>query len=231
MMKLLILVSFLSLAGCSSTPVKPNDPFYAPVTSASLIPPTPKNGAIYQEGYGVQLWDDKRAKRIGDLITIVLQESTTSSKSSSTTIDKSSSADVDSPVFFGTNPSLQTKGLIPSSSSLTLENSWDAGREFEGQTGSDQQNRLQGSITVTVSEVLPNGLLVVKGEKWLTLSRGEEFLRISGLIRTEDINPDNTVLSTKVADARITYSGTGELADAEKMGWGSKILNSPWWPF
>lgn len=226
MRKLLIVTSILSLAGCAATPVKPNDPYYAPVTSASLIPPAPKNGAIYQEGYGVQLWDDKRAKRVGDVITIVLQESTTSSKSSSTTIDKSSSADVDSPVFFGTNPSTKVAGT-----SLSLDNSWDAGREFEGQTGSDQQNRLQGSITVTVSDVLPNGLLVVKGEKWLTLSRGEEFLRITGLIRTEDINPDNTVQSTKVADARITYSGTGELADAEKMGWGSKILNSPLWPF
>ena len=79
--------------------------------------------------------------------------------------------------------------------------------------------------------LLPNGLLEIRGEKWLTLNRGEELVRIRGYVRQEDITPDNTVQSTKVADARITYAGTGELADSNEMGWLSKFFNSRWFPF
>jgi flagellar L-ring protein precursor FlgH len=104
-------------------------------------------------------------------------------------------------------------------------------RELKGEAGSDQSNSLSGSIAVTIAEILPNGLMMVRGEKWMTLNRGEEFIRIQGLIRPEDVQPDNTILSTRLADARITYSGTGDLANANKQGWGARFFNSEYWPF
>ncbi|MGB5325344.1 MAG: flagellar basal body L-ring protein FlgH, partial [Pseudomonadales bacterium] len=104
-------------------------------------------------------------------------------------------------------------------------------RSFDGSGEADQQNSLSGNIAVTVSGVLPNGLLVIRGEKWMTLTTGQEFIRLKGLIRPDDISSSNTVPSTKVADARITYSGTGELADASRQGWGSRFFNSRYWPF
>jgi len=226
---LLCLASYF-VSACTTTPIRPNDPRYAPITPASLVPPSQNNGSIYQASHGMRLWDDRRAKRVGDVITVILSESTSSSKSASTDIDKASSGALPSPNLFGTT----TRFGIPtvgSSNTGTLENSWNSDRSFGGDASSDQSNSLSGRITVTVSQLLPNGLLHIKGEKWLTLSRGEEYIRISGLIRQEDISPDNTVTSTQIADARIAYSGTGALADANRMGWLSRFFNSPLWPF
>jgi len=104
------------------------------------------------------------------------------------------------------------------------------GAEFDGAANSDQSNQLQGNITVTVTDVLPNGLLEVRGEKWLQLNRDKEFIRISGLVRKEDIAPDNTIASTRVADVRIAYSGTGTLADTNSPGILSRFFVSRWWP-
>lgn len=84
---------------------------------------------------------------------------------------------------------------------------------------------------MTVAEVLPNGNLVVRGEKWMTLNRGDEFIRISGIVRPDDISPNNTVVSTRLANAQISYSGTGTLADSQSMGWLARFFNSEYWPF
>lgn len=218
--------------GCASAPIPaPNDPRYAPVQPSELIPPAALTGSLYQPTFASNLWTDQRAKRVGDVITIVLQEETSSSKSANTSISKDSSTQVPDATIFGTTPSLSADKLFPSSSSLSLTNDIDAQRAFTGEADADQSNSLTGNITVTVAAVLPNGMLRIRGEKWLTLSRGEEFIRITGLVRPADIRPDNTVLSTRVADARIAYSGTGELAEAGQMGWLSRFFNHPWWPF
>ena len=92
-------------------------------------------------------------------------------------------------------------------------------------------NSLSGNITVTVHDVLPNGVLMVKGEKWLTLNQGDEYIRISGMVRPQDIGSDNTVESTKLADARIAYSGTGSVNDSNVMGWMSRFFIGAIWPF
>ena len=99
-------------------------------------------------------------------------------------------------------------------------------RGFDGAAEADQENRLLGSIAVTVTDVLPNDLLVIRGEKWMTLTNGEEFIRLSGLIRPDDVASNNTISSTKVADARISYSGTGDLASVNEQGWLLKVFNS-----
>jgi flagellar L-ring protein FlgH len=107
----------------------------------------------------------------------------------------------------------------------------DAGRDFEGQGDAAQSNLLEGTVTVTVAEVLPNGNLVVQGEKWMRLNQGEEYLRLRGIVRPVDIRADNTVLSTQIGDARIAYGGTGTLAHSSAPGWLSRFFNSPLWPF
>jgi flagellar L-ring protein precursor FlgH len=101
---------------------------------------------------------------------------------------------------------------------------------FKAETDSAQSNLLNGIITVTVQKIYSNGNLAIKGEKWITLNQGSEYIRISGLIRPEDIDKDNQVVSTKVADARIYYGGSGPLAEANEEGWLGRFFNSVWWP-
>jgi len=112
-----------------------------------------------------------------------------------------------------------------------LSNSIASDREFNGTGDASQSNSLNGRVTVTVSDVLPNGYLVVQGEKRLSLNQGSEHIRFSGIVRPADIKSDNTVKSTSVANAQIIYGGSGSLADSSKPGWLTRIFNSPLWPF
>jgi len=220
----LALTSVLLLSGCAIKPLseKPDTAEFAPVTVASKSSLPLSAGSLFSDEVGINLYDDRRAYREGDIITVTLNERTVSSKSAETKIDK------DGKVDFGEDTILGKLVDIKGNSLLTnLEQS----RSFDGSGETDQQNRLQGSIAVTIADVLPNGLLVIRGEKWMTLTNGQEFIRISGLIRPDDVASNNTVSSTKVADARISYSGTGDLAAANKQGWASRFFNSSVWPF
>ncbi|HEY1145949.1 MAG TPA: flagellar basal body L-ring protein FlgH, partial [Allosphingosinicella sp.] len=96
---------------------------------------------------------------------------------------------------------------------------------FDGKGQATQSNALSGEISVTIAEVYPNGTMLVRGEKLVTLNRGDEYIRIAGIVRPEDITPDNRILSTRVADARITYSGTGEIARASRQGWLQRFFS------
>lgn len=223
----------LFITGCAMQPVaEPNDPNYAPVQPASLLPPQIQDGSIYRAGFATDLWMDQRARRVGDAITILLSESTTSSKSNTASIKKDSAVNTANPTLFGLSPNLHPNKILPSGEGgVTLENDIASNSNFSGEADADQKNSLKGQITVTVSEVLPNGLLRVRGEKWLMLSKGEEFIRITGLIRPSDISTSNTVTSTQIADARITYSGRGALADANNPGWLTRFFNGRYWPF
>ena len=102
---------------------------------------------------------------------------------------------------------------------------------FDGKGDSQQSNRLDGSITVTVVSRLPNGNLLVRGQKWMKLNQGKEFVRIEGVIRPIDLDRDNSIPSWKVADAKIAYGGSGVLNDANSMGWLARFFNSPVMPF
>ena len=218
-----LLSTVIALHGCAIAPnAKPGDPAYAPVSAPSMLAPPPSDGAIYRNGAGLSLFEDKRARRIGDVITIVLSESTTSSKKADTDIKKDDSVAIDAGTVLGATPKL---------GGVNMATSVNPKRDFTGAASADQSNKLQGTITVMVADVLPNGLLEVRGEKWMTLNRGEEFIRIRGYVRPEDVLPDNTIASTKVADVRITYSGTGELAQSNRQGWLSRVFSSEWWPF
>lgn len=222
----LLLMIVLVCSGCViHAPPKPNDPYYAPVLSTRPVPDKPVNGSLYRENIALDLFGDRKAARVGDIITVVLQENTSSSKSSTVEVTKES--ETSTPLETGAS----VFGLTPTVGNLNLGVNIGADREFTGESGADQSNQLNGSISVTVVDTYPNGTLVIRGEKWITLNRGEEFIRISGLVRPGDISPDNMVMSTKIANARIQYSGTGELADAQEMGWLTRFFNSSVWPF
>ncbi len=214
----------LLLGGCITADPVRQEPGYRP--SYGFVKPAakPTGGAIYREGYSLALFADRRASRVGDIVTIVLEERTRASKSAGTKIGKESQVKVQEPTIFGT----LIKGLAENAG---LSSSLDGESEFSGKAESSQSNSLSGTIAAMVAEVLPNGLLLIQGEKWLNLNQGEEYLRISGLVRPEDIDGENSVSSLKLADARIAYSGTGEFADSNKAGWLTRFFLSPIMPF
>lgn len=218
----------LSISACATAPrPTPGDARYSPVMPISQPSGNKSTGSIYASGAGISLWEDKRARRIGDIIMVYLEERTISSKSNKTAIDKEDTLNMGVNSVMGKQPTTNLLGI----NDITLDVDTSANREFEGDAGSDQSNRLQGQISVTVADVLPNGVLVVRGEKWMTFSQGDEFIRIEGLLRQADIAPDNTTYSSRLADARLTYSGTGALADAQVQGWASRFFGGSFWPF
>ncbi len=215
--------AMLGLTGCVNTPPKPDNPYFAPVQPQALQAPREVTGSIYNAATSNNLYGDGRAHRLGDILTIVLQESTQSSKSNKTSVDKDTSLSLPQPTILGHGLSAFGKPISADFGTSTTE--------FEGEGKSNMSNSLNGNITVTVHEVLPSGVLVVKGEKWLTLNQGDEYIRVSGMVRPQDISPANTVASTQLADARITYSGTGAVHDSNAMGWLSKFFVGSLWPF
>ncbi len=234
LMIFLPLLGSVALSACVTPPPKPDDPYYAPVLPRTPLPAAQSNGSIYQAGFETNLYDDRKAYRVGDIITITLSEKTQASKKAGSSIDKDSTTSLGLTSLFGGGVSVNNpdSGLNPiTGENLGLSASYSGSRATEGKSDADQSNSLSGSVTVTVAEVLPNGILAVRGEKWMTLNTGDELVRIAGLIRADDIATDNTVSSTRVANARITYSGTGAFADASQPGWFDRFFTSPLFPF
>ncbi len=231
----LILLAITALTACNSAPKR--DPDYA-ATLPALAPPAQSQeqmatGGIYQAGYDVVLFEDIKARRIGDILTIRLSESTNASKSADTELDRSQSTTVTNPTVFGVNPEFSLPAVSPltSTRNLGLASTLESSNEFDGSGTSTQSNSLTGDITVTVADVFPNGNLYVRGEKRLNLNRGNEYIKVSGIVRPMDIGSDNIVASPKLADATIIYSGDGEVADANKLGWLARFFISAVFPF
>ena len=168
------------------------------------------------------LYSDPRAHRVGDIITVNLRENTQASKSANTISSRETGVELDPIIGLGGNP-------VFSGDSLQLD--LESETEFQGDAQANQSNNLVGNISVTVIQVLPNRNLVVRGEKWLTLNNGDEYIRLTGIIRPQDISLSNDIDSSRVANARIQYSGTGTFASSQKQGWLGKFFASEWWPF
>jgi flagellar L-ring protein FlgH len=209
----------LVLTGCASRRVHKDD--FAATWPEELPRDMPNNGAIFQAGYDIALFENAVAHRVGDTVTVNLVESTAAQKTSSTNTSKDSSVSVPAPVFGGVPLDIAGKEI---SASLGSSNS------FKGAGDSALSNKLSGNVTVTVAKRLSNGNLVVRGQKWIEINQGREFVRIQGVIRPLDILPDNTIPSYKVADATIAYGQRGALADANRPGLLSRFFNSIWNP-
>lgn len=215
-----ITLSLLLLEAC--TPLPQRDPAFAPVAPADLRPPAQSSGSIYQAGYDMRLFEDNKAMRVGDILTIKFNELTQAKKKGDLKANKQNNLSVKVPSLFGMAASVLTGNDI--------ETEMESKKDFTGKGEADQSNSLSGDISVTVVELLPNGNLRVRGEKRVTLNQGDEYVRLSGIVRPVDVDPSNTISSDKVADATIMYTGNGAMADASKMGWLSRILYSPWFP-
>lgn len=212
------------VGGCSQTRivVQP-DPQYAPVDlNAMEFKPEP-NGSIFQTGRSVRLFEDNKAFRVGDVLSVTLMESTNASKSAETNTDKDDEVEIGASAIFGsTGPTIN--------GNLALSNSIESEREFSGSGDSAQSNSLRGEIAVTVVNVLPSGNLLVRGEKIIGLNQGSEFIRISGIVRPQDVSTDNIVVSSKIANSRIFYGGGGVIAESNTKGWLSRFFDSPVFP-
>lgn len=213
------------LSACTSTttpPVTANDPFFAPAKPVVAEPKLVEDGSLFKAGFANSLYSDVKARRVGDLISVQLRENTNASKSANTSTNKDTGATL--------NPITGLGGKALNIGGQSVQLGLTSNSNFAGDAATAQSNSLSGNISVTVIDVLPNQNLVIRGEKWLTLNSGDEYIRLTGIIRPADISPDNEIESNKIANARIQYSGTGSFADAQKQSLVSQFFNSKWWP-
>lgn len=226
-MKTLIVTSLiLLLSACASVEqakVLPDDPEFSPILPEEQAVNVVPTGSLFNQHYVNNIYSDAKARRVGDIISVVLSENTTAQKNAKTELKKEDSVAL-SPVTGSGSNAIRINGQ-------TLSVGIDQKNNFKGDSKSNQGNSLTGYISVHVTRVLPNGNLVIKGEKWMTLNSGDEYIRLTGIIREQDISATNTIQSNKVANARIQYSGTGTFAEVQEQGWLSKFFNSTWWPF
>lgn len=216
------MVSLLSACAVNHK-VEQEDPFFAPIMPEIPAEDVVTTGSLYKTGWSNGLYSDTKARRVGDIITVLLQENTQASKSARTETSKETDATL--------SPLVGLNGAAPTIGGNTLQLGLESDSEFKGDAKADQSNSLNGQISVHVMRALPNGNLIIRGEKWLTLNTGQEFIRLTGIVRAEDISSENTIASTRVANARISYSGKGSMAEAQEAGWLSSFFMSSMWAF
>ena len=171
-----------------------------------------KYGSIYSNSKQGLFATDRRASKVGDILTVALSENFSASKSQSAKSAKKGAMKFDFPNVMTAGAD---DGLFDSSSDLSFDGSGSAG----------QNNSLRGELSVTVTKVFDNGNMEILGEKKLTLNNGDEYIRLLGIIRPEDINNQNTVQSSRIANAKISYTGAGDVADTSKKGWFAKLVD------
>lgn len=224
LLSMLLLGSLIGgLTGCASLQEpKPDDPYFAPLPPEPAPRPIIRNGSLFMQSHSNSLYSDNKARHEGDIITVVLREKTQASKKAKTETAKDSNVSFDPLNIGGRNASIGGNVLQFGSSSS---------QDFTGDAKADQSNSLVGDISVNVLQVMSNGNLVIRGEKWLTLNTGKEYIRLTGVIRPQDVDVNNTVESTKIANARIEYSGTGAHHGGQSPGWLTRFFSGPLWPF
>lgn len=196
------------------------EPIEYPEVAVSTAPTT---GSLYAANRSMFLFEDVRANQIGDIVSVVLVESTSATKSADTDVSKDGSVSIVDPTILGAPVTINGR--------YNLGTELSSSSAFEGEGSSNQSNQLSGSIAVQVSRVLPNGNLEIQGEKWIKINQGDEYIRLRGIVRPEDLSPTNTIPSTLVADARISYGGTGILNESNTPGWLARFFMSPLMPF
>lgn len=228
----LVFLAVAMLTGCYNNEVK-RDPAFAAVRPAPIEPQDNYDGAIFDARNNISLFEDYRARRVGDILTVKLEEQTDAEKETETTVDKSNNNSIDNPTLFGTTPQFNLPSQLPLANTKdnNLAFGLNSNSAFKGAGDSDQNNKLTGNISVSVVEVLPNGNMVIRGERVITINQGNEYIRLSGMISPRDIEADNSISSIRIADAQISYVGDGPTNDANVMGWLSRFFVSALMPF
>ncbi|MFD0668486.1 flagellar basal body L-ring protein FlgH [Ramlibacter sp. MAHUQ-53] len=223
-LRLLTLACAAALAGCASIddlpPVSAVD--HSPFVPVAPEAPRAATGSIYRPVVGETLLGRVRRFQAGDVLTVILNEQTQAARAATANVTRAANNDVVPAGLVG-----KVAGLGGALTGLNLNT---ATLNSKGEGTADQSNSLTGAITVTVMEVQANGNLVVRGEKRMALTQGSELIQVSGVVRPDDVAPNNTVQSRRLADARFAYQGGGELASATRAGWGTRSLLKVW-PF
>ena len=210
-----LILAGLLLSACTTVP--PTN-VHQPMTAR----PAPRNetpapnGSIYQAGVSRTLFEDRRARYVGDTMTITIAETTSASTASNTKASRSGSISASIPTVSG----------LPGKSLQGLELSASSDVSHDGKGDAAAKNAFTGNITVTVIEVLANGNLLVSGEKQVSIGAGTEYIRLSGVVNPYFISTANTISSTNVADARIEYKESGVISEAQVMGWLARFFMS-----
>jgi len=212
--RLILPPMLLLLSACATTtpPTAVHQPMSVQPHTRVAAPPA--NGSIFNATSARPLFEDRRARHVGDTLTVNIAEKTAADKRSSSSADRSFETELDIPLISGL-PLKSAQGAALKGGSST---------SFEGAGGNAASNNFTGTVTVTVIDVYPNGNLLVSGEKQIGLKEGEEFIRFSGVVNPTTVTAANTVQSTQVADARIEYRGNGALDSAQQMGWLARFF-------
>lgn len=204
----------LLASGCAENTTIPKGEPMTARPQRPIVQPT--NGAIFQAGTRT-LFEDRRARYVGDTLVIEIAENTQASKNSSSSASRAADQSLGVPTYAG----LPGKTLM-----ANLGIDAKSGTDFKGQGASSSNNVFTGTMAATVLEVLPNGNLKVAGEKQVAINQGTEDIRVTGIVNPDFISGNNSVLSTQIADAHIEYVGKGYISDAQKMGWLQRFFMS-----
>ena len=223
----IILFKFISVAalvgsvtGCSTyTEQVVSQSFQPAETPVILAKSANLNGAIFQPGRSGVFATDKRARRIGDILTVSFNEIYAATKAQTAASSKTDAFGVTLPTGL---PNMLTGGFDKDPAGLNAGTT----RSFAGSGNAVQSNSFSGLLSVTVIRVFDNGNMEVQGQKELTLNNGNEYVRVRGVVRPEDISAGNIVSSDRLADAQIRYTGSGHLADSSQPGWLSQLMRT-----
>ena len=222
--RLTLLLATMSLAACASKPPLEANGDFAPIRPLEPAADALPTGSILGNSMHMSLFQGQRKWRVGDIVTVVLNESTQASRNTSLITERVATNDALSSSW--TNSLLSPNGFWGDVRGDIDLNEAEIGSEGVGSAA--QANALSGVITAMVAEVLPNGNLIVEGRKQLSLTEGAEFIQIRGVVRARDVQPDNTVSSMRMAQAQISYRGTGNLAESTQPGWITQLLFKYW---
>ncbi len=214
----------LVLAGCQSTNPAVNTftPLPEPKVPVSYLPPVQERhtGSLWTETRHLRLYDDLRARNVGDIVTVEIVENAQAKKEANTTSDRDSTLSASVTNLLGFK--------IPESDQSVLGTS--LANKFSGKGSTDRKSEMSASIACRVVQVMPSGNLYIKGSRLTTVNSEKQFITLEGVIRPTDISPNNVVLSTNVAEARISYNGSGPVSDQQRPGWFTRLMNFIW-PF
>ena len=216
-----LLASSLLVSACSTYVENQASFAFDPIYPESHVPTDPvmPTGGIFAASKGGLFATDRRARLVGDILTVNLSETFAATKSQTAASAKTDSFDVDLPIGL---PNILTGGFDKGADPLKAGTT----RSFSGSGNAAQSNSLTGFLTVTVTRVFEHGNMEIAGQKKLRLNNGDEYVRLTGLVRPEDISATNLIASNRIADAEITYVGAGELADSSRQGWLSRLMRT-----
>ena len=215
---------FLAMTGCSTYVSNIEGQAFAPIDPpVKLSSPQPANGSIFHSSQNGLFATDQRARRVGDILTVSFNETYSATKAQTASSSKADNFGVTLPTGL---PNIFTGGFDKDAGGNGAGLSAGTTRSFAGAGNAVQSNSFSGLLSVTVVRVFENGNMEVAGQKELTLNNGNEYVRVRGVVRPEDVSANNIVSSNRLADAQIRYTGTGQLADSSKQGWLSELMRT-----